>query len=145
MWPKTQQLRPKGRSVVQRGDQFLHLPVLRFCVVACDDRPQSALGEGPNLLWFAKSKKSLSDSFRQSEQVHDLRDTCAGKAPSLREFCHVQRRVGRQHLLPLNGQADRMLRRVICERGFGRRGAQCVNSGNRERERMGDIGLGAPA
>ena len=145
MWPQTQQLRPKGCSAAQRGDQLLHLPALCFRVAAGDDRPQSTLSERSNLLWFAESKERVADSFRQAQEVHDLRHTRTGKTPSFRDVGPVQFGVGHQHLLPLKGQADRMLRRVICEHGFGGRGAQCVNSGNRERERMGDIGLGAPA
>ena len=140
-----QHLGPKRRSVAQRGDQLLHLPVLHFHVAAGDDRPQPVFGEGSNLLRIAESKERLPCLFRQSQQVHDLRDTRAGKASSFCDFRHVQTGVGRQHSLPLNGQTDRMLQWVICERGFGGRGAQCVNSGNRERERMGDIGLGAPS
>ena len=145
MWPQTRQLKPNGRSAAQRGDQLLHLPVLRFRVAASDDRTQSALGENSNLLWFVESKERLSDLIRQSQQVHDLRDTRAGKAPSFRDFRHVQIGVGFQQLLPLKRQTDRMLWRCIGENGFGGHGAQCVNNGNREQERMGDIGLGAPA
>ena len=129
MWPQTQQLKPSGRSAAQRGDQLLHSPALRFCVAAGNDRPQFALREGSNLLWFAESKKRLTDLFRQSQQVHDLRDTRAGKAPIFCDLRHVQIGVGFQQLLPLKGQTDRMLRRVIRERGFGGRGTQCVNCG----------------
>ena len=145
MRQQIQQLRPDRYSLTKRGDQFLHLPVLRFRVAASDDRPQSALREGSNLRWFAESKERLPDLFRQSQKVHNLRDTRAGKPPLFRDLRHTQLWVGLQHVMPLKGQTDRMLRWVICDHGFGGRDAQCVNSGNREPERMGDIGLGAPA
>ena len=72
-------------------------------------------------------------------------NTGTGLTLSSRDLRHAEFGVGGQHLLPLTGQADRMLRRAICECGFSGRGAQCVDSGNREQERMGDIWLGAPA
>ena len=65
MRQQIQQLRPDRYSLTKRGDQFLHLPVLRFRVAACDDRPQSVLGEGSNVLRVAESKERLSDLIRQ--------------------------------------------------------------------------------
>ena len=74
MWLQIQQLGPKDHSVAQRGDQFPHLPVLRFRIAAGNDRPQFALREGSNLLWVVESKNRRADFLWQPQQVHDLRD-----------------------------------------------------------------------
>jgi hypothetical protein len=81
MCPQTQQLKPTCRSATHRRDQFLHSPVLRFRVTASDDRPQLALAESFDLRGLVESKERLSDLIRQSQRVHDLRDTRTGKAP----------------------------------------------------------------
>ena len=145
MWLQMQQLGPNGRSVVQCGDQLLNLPVLRFRVAASDDRPQSALGEGSNLRWFAESKERLLDLLRQSKKVHDLSDTRTGKTPSFRDSSHIQIGVGRQHLPPLKSQTDRMLHHDCRHRRVRILGRESVDAGRGIREGMGNKWLSAPA
>ena len=145
MWPQTQQLRPSERSADQCGDQFLHLPVLRFRVAAGNDRPQSVLGDGSNLRWFAESKERLLGLLRQSKKVHDLSDTRTGKTPSFRDSSHIQIGVGRQHLPPLKSQTDRMLHHDCRHRRVRIRGRESVDAGRGIREGMGNKWLSAPA
>ena len=145
MWPKTQELRPKGRSAAQSGDQLLHLPVLRFRVAASDNRPESPLGENSNLFWLVESKERVSDLIRQSQQVHDLCDARAGKAPSFRDLCHAQIGVGFQQLLPLHGQTDRMLHRRCRHHLVRNIDLESVDASDGIGEGMGDERLSAPS
>lgn len=140
-----QQLRPDRHSLTKRGDQFLHLPVLRFRVAASDDGPQSVLGEGSNLLRVAESKERLPCLLRQSQQVHDLRDTRAGKATGFCDSGHIQIGVGRQHLPPLKSQTDRMLHRRWRHLRWCKGDLEIVDTRDGIREGMGDKRLSAPS
>jgi len=81
---------------------------LHFRSGASGNDPQSALVKEGDLCRIAEGNQALQDLFRQSKQVHDLRDSGTRNILIPSDFRHPEVGVNGKHPLPFQSHVDRM-------------------------------------
>ena len=118
---------------------------LHFGSGASGNGPQSALVKEGDLCRIAEGNQALQDIFRQSQEIHNLRDAGARNALIPSDFRHPEVGVNVKHPLPFQSHVDRMCGGQTGMISVGRDGFGCVNAMYRIRERLGNKWGGSAA